>query len=321
MALTALQIIALLNVKDIGPVQVLEIGNSINGYLDSDELFKHIQQGKDSRLKKIISKEKWDEAYKGASRLVKKHEALGIKVLGYYHEDFPECLRSAIQKVYKKKDREENDYEVKPVLYFYYLGNLELLKRPIVNIVSTDFSDDRVINAAKKVGSYLSSRGVAVLSSLDMDCREFELEDFYFYDFMGIIYGRFPLDYYVKLVKSKWGEACLENTLFITTSAINSEAKTSKEYSSYKVKAALADAAIVAQMPERDSRWMTVNTIAQYKKCICVMQYKSKHLNDSKKMSGNAFFIKKNLPVLKVEGSEKKLYALLDKLVALISKQ
>lgn len=170
MKLTTLQILTLLDLNGIGSKSILKIGNylkekneDISGWEDIVPILADLKvkmQGEGTSDKIPISVEFLQHAEKNAQRIIKANKDLGINIISYYDDLFPENLKEAINE----KGRED------PPVILYYKGDFSITRMPGIAIIGTrEATPD-----GEKAGTYLAQefakRGLCIISGLAVGC-------------------------------------------------------------------------------------------------------------------------------------------------------
>jgi len=99
-------------------------------------------------------------AYNKAERILSESEKLGIGVMTFYDEKYPEILKGTIN---------EKDKTDAPILLFYK-GDLSALDMPTIAIIGTREPTDEGVMAGRYFGKVFAEHGFNVVSGLALGC-------------------------------------------------------------------------------------------------------------------------------------------------------
>lgn len=136
-------ILALLKCKNIGNVKLLK-------YIQQNS-FNH--EKIKNNIQTLVSKEDYErinEFLTAAEEEITSNESKGIKLITILDEKFP-------KKLYDIKD---------PVLYLYYIGNINLINKPSLAIIGSREIEDNEKNISKNLASYFSNQEICIVSGL-----------------------------------------------------------------------------------------------------------------------------------------------------------
>ena len=136
-------ILALLKCKNIGNVKLLK-------YIQQNS-FNH--EKIKNNIQTLVSKEDYErinEYLRAAEEEITSNESKGIKLITILDEKFP-------KKLYDIKD---------PVLYLYYIGNINLINKPSLAIIGSREIEANEKIIAQNQASYFSNQEICIVSGL-----------------------------------------------------------------------------------------------------------------------------------------------------------
>lgn len=164
MALTAKQIVALLELPRIGKKKVLELGSLITGIVDDDVLYSNIMSLYDTkvcRLQHCFTATEFHQALEQAETKLEQSRELGIGWVSLYDQNYPAVLNDVKSKDGKKTES--------PLLLFYK-GNLDLLSTPSLAVIGSRQASPQAEKAAEFLAQNFARRGITIVSGLALGC-------------------------------------------------------------------------------------------------------------------------------------------------------
>lgn len=152
-------IATLLQKKGLGPKTVLKIAEEARGIETPRELYNYVSSRKEKSCRNITLEEVLD-GYERALYTIERSEDLGIGLIGYFDEEFPESLRNCVD--------EEGKHS--PPLLLYYRGNLRALEMPGVAIIGTREPTKEGVHAGEFFGEEFAKYGFNIVSGLAVGC-------------------------------------------------------------------------------------------------------------------------------------------------------
>lgn len=156
-ALTKEQILALSNIKGVGPSTILKIGDAIarHGYaVTSDAELVAVAGAKQ------VTMEALQVAREVAKQQVECAEREGIGLVGYYDDEFPSMLREIV----------DEDGKHKPPVLLWYRGDLTVTSMPGVAVIGTREPTPEGLSAGKYTAGEFAKRGFNIVSGLAIGC-------------------------------------------------------------------------------------------------------------------------------------------------------
>ena len=152
-------LLSLKGLPKIGNVKALTISKYLNkDFESSEEFFKSFNVISKQKIKlPEISKTSFDIAYDAANREIDKCQQMGVKIINYYDDQYP------------------NEFRIinNPPTLLFSMGNLPLLKsKKKIAIIGARDSSDYAKDISYKVSEKLASNGVTIVSGLALGCDE-----------------------------------------------------------------------------------------------------------------------------------------------------
>lgn len=164
MALTAKQIVALLELPRIGKKTVLEIGSQVDGFMDDGALYSEIMRLYNDRvcsLPRCFTEHEFAGALLQAEKTLKQSQQLGIGWVSLYDPNYPAVLNNVKSKDSTRKES--------PLL-LYYRGRLQLMLTPSIAIIGSRQAAPQAEKAAEFLARNFAQRGLSIVSGLAIGC-------------------------------------------------------------------------------------------------------------------------------------------------------
>lgn len=123
-----------------------------------DDLYRYLDEARPPRVK--FSDESVEKAYNDARRLIYESERIGVGILTYFDQRFPDSLRKTMGE----------DGKFDPPAILYYKGNLDVLHMPSVAVIGTREPTREGKYAGSVVSSQLAEAGYNIVSGLALGC-------------------------------------------------------------------------------------------------------------------------------------------------------
>lgn len=157
MALTATQILSLLQLRGVGRKSILKISEKLGqSQIKNKELLSLLSSSIREKNKENIS----EALFRKSEEILSCSEKLGIKTLTYFDEQFPDCLRNAL---------DENGRSQPPIIIFYK-GNVSLLSQQSIAIIGRRNPSDLAQKISFNLAKSVAEEGLCVVSGLAEGC-------------------------------------------------------------------------------------------------------------------------------------------------------
>lgn len=280
-----LTILSLSSIKGVGPkkLQVL-IGHVMENDIvikTWEDLYDFLMMYAPSSVK--VSDEIAEGAFRKARKIMYESERLGIGILTYFDEEYPEILRHTTGE----------DGKIDAPMILYYKGNLEALKKPGVAIIGTRHPTVEALVSGEKLSAEIASLGYNIVSGLANGC-----------DYLGhtgallangtttafLAHGLdtvYPVENtrLAMLIEKKGGLLLSEYPVGTTCNAYRLVARD-------RLQAGLARATVVIQTGVKGGTMHAVNSTLAAGKPLLAMRYED-HVMRHPNASGNAYLISK----------------------------
>ena len=157
-----LTIISLSSIKGVGPKKLQML---IGHVIDNDiiiktwaDLYDFLMTYAPASIK--ISEDIAEDAFRCARKIIYESERLGIGILTYFDEEYPESLRHTTTE----------DGKIDPPMILYYKGNLEALKKPGIAIIGTRNPSTEGLVSGETLSGEIASLGYNIVSGLALGC-------------------------------------------------------------------------------------------------------------------------------------------------------
>lgn len=124
----------------------------------AEDLYEYLDKVRPPRVK--FTDESVDKAYNDARRLIYESERMGVGILTYFDQRFPDSLRKTMGE----------DGKFDPPAILYYKGNLNALNMPSVAVIGTREPTREGRYAGSVVSSHLAEAGYNIVSGLALGC-------------------------------------------------------------------------------------------------------------------------------------------------------
>ena len=160
MALTTTQILSLLQLKAVGRKPILKISEKLGcTQVKNEELFNSLSSSIREKNKDNIS----EALFRKSEEILSCSEKLGIKVLSYFDEQFPDCLRTALDESGRPQ----------PPMIIFYKGNVSLLSQQSIAIIGRRNPSDLAQRISYNLARSVAEEGLCVVSGLAEGCDTF----------------------------------------------------------------------------------------------------------------------------------------------------
>ena len=160
MALTTTQILSLLQLKGVGRKSILKISEKLGcTQVKNEELFNSLSSSIREKNKDNIS----EALFRKSEEILSCSEKLGIKVLSYFDEQFPDCLRTALDESGRPQ----------PPMIIFYKGNVSLLSQQSIAIIGRRNPSDLAQRISYNLARSVAEEGLCVVSGLAEGCDTF----------------------------------------------------------------------------------------------------------------------------------------------------
>ena len=157
-----LTIISLNSIKGVGPKKLqMLIGHVIENDIvikTWEDLHDFLMTYAPASIK--VSEDIAEDAFRNARKIMYESERLGIGIITYFDEEYPEALRQTTTE----------DGKLDPPMILYYKGNLEALKKPGVAIIGTRNPTVEALTSGKTLSGEIASLGYNIVSGLALGC-------------------------------------------------------------------------------------------------------------------------------------------------------
>ena len=123
-----------------------------------EDLYRYLDEARPPRVK--FTDESVEKAYNDARRLIYESERIGVGILTYFDQRFPDSLRKTMGE----------DGKFDPPAILYYKGNLDVLHMPSVAVIGTRVPTREGKYAGSVVSSQLAEAGYNIVSGLALGC-------------------------------------------------------------------------------------------------------------------------------------------------------
>jgi DNA processing protein len=283
MALSTEILITLQQLKGVGKHTILSIARSISA-TSMDELWENWETLKAPRLKKI-TRDDLMYANQKALQIINTSEELGIGIISYFDDAFPQLLKDCVNEKGK----------VDPSLVLYYRGDLKVLSMPGVAVIGTREPTSTGVNAGKYFSGKLAERGFNIVSGLAVGCDTSGHEGAL--DAGGVttaflatslawddIYPQENLELAKKIVEN--------GGLLLSEYAIGQHAGRYNFVERDRLQAGLSYATVVVQTGIHGGTMHAVNATLQAHKPLYVVKFKRDEDLDNPKTQGNSKLLK-----------------------------
>lgn len=158
MALSSEILITLQQLKGVGKQTILSVARCINAS-SMDELVEEWDNLNIPRIKKITRADLQYANHK-ALQIINASEDMGIGIMSYFEDAFPNMLRDCINEKGKAD----------PPLVLYYRGDIKALTKPGIAVIGTREPTSTGVNAGKFFAGKLAKRGFNIVSGLALGC-------------------------------------------------------------------------------------------------------------------------------------------------------
>mgnify|MGYP003312325857 CR=1 FL=1 len=159
MRLTAHEVLTLLSLRGVGGKNVLDIAGQGDGDLWM-RVSKYGLKVSEGRVRVPCTEEHLRNASVRADAIQRKCLSLGIDVVTYFDDAYPEKLRGTV----------DEDGSVCPPVLLYCKGDVTLLGRPCVAVIGTREPTEYGVRAAGYISESFAKSGMAVVSGLALGC-------------------------------------------------------------------------------------------------------------------------------------------------------
>ncbi|WP_293738469.1 DNA-processing protein DprA [uncultured Parasutterella sp.] len=157
MALTTTQILSLLQLKGVGRKSILKISERLGPtQVKNEELFNCLSSSIREKNKENIS----EALFCKSEEILSCSEKLGIKALSYFDEQFPDCLRIALDESGRPQ----------PPMIIFYKGNVSLLSQQSIAIIGRRNPSDLAQKISYNLAKSIAEEGLCVVSGLAEGC-------------------------------------------------------------------------------------------------------------------------------------------------------
>ena len=168
MALNKEQILTLtclkeVGVKGVGPKKIFSIARTIedrNLTIGCYEDLAAVMSGMKEKVINSVTLSDLNEAFLCAKRIIEASEAAGIGYIGYWDEEFPECLRQTINE----------EGKADPPLILWYRGDLSVIQLPGFAVIGTREATPEGMAGGEYLASEFAKRGFNIVSGLAIGC-------------------------------------------------------------------------------------------------------------------------------------------------------
>ena len=150
MALTTTQILSLLQLKGVGRKSILKISERLGPtQVKNEELFNCLSSSIREKNKENIS----EALFCKSEEILSCSEKLGIKALSYFDEQFPDCLRIALDESGRPQ----------PPMIIFYKGNVSLLSQQSIAIIGRRNPSDLAQKISYNLAKSIAEEGLCVV--------------------------------------------------------------------------------------------------------------------------------------------------------------
>ena len=162
MKINHISVLALNELRGVGPKKLMAlVGHMLENDISIqswEDLHEFLLEYAPSSVK--VSEEIAEEAFRKARRIIQESERLGIGILTYFDEDYPEILRHTTGE----------DGKLDPPIILYYKGNLGALKKPGIAIIGTRNPSVEALTSGETLSGEIASLGYNIVSGLAIGC-------------------------------------------------------------------------------------------------------------------------------------------------------
>lgn len=230
---------------------------SLERNLDAYSLLEEIQ-AQHKRIKKIPSKEEFNDWISDALKTIHEQEELGIYAISYVDIDYPQGFKDLSN----------------PPLYFFYRGNKKALLQKGIAVIGTRSVTEYTEKVGYHIGSYAAKNGFSVISGLALGCDSEGHRGCLDCDGTTIaIVGNSLDQVYPKQNTS------LRNEILKNSGCILSEYPIGTPFSSYhlierdRLQSALANGVFVVATGLTGGTWHAIKTAVTLKRPLCFYDY------------------------------------------------
>lgn len=150
-------------VKGVGPKKIFSIGEVVKDKglkIFQVEALLPIMKGMKEKVVKEVSIDELQEAYACAKKIIETSEEKGIRLVGFYDDEFPSELRRTVDEKGK----------LDPPLLLWYRGDLSITKMPGFAVIGTREPTMEGLNGGKYLAGQFAKCGYNIVSGLAIGC-------------------------------------------------------------------------------------------------------------------------------------------------------
>lgn len=301
-------IIAISSVKGVGPKKLMALVKHIqdNGINIEcwEDLYEFLSEYAPSSVK--VSEDIAQDAFMKARKIMHESERLGIGVLTYYDDEYPESLRYTTTE----------DGKLDPPLILYYKGNLDALKKPGIAIVGTRNPTVEALVSGQDLSASIASLGYNIVSGLAIGCDSLAHEGALHAKGTTTAFLAHGLDTIYPVENTRLAMIIEKNGgLLLSEYPVGTKCNAYRLVARDRLQAGLARATVVIQTGIKGGTMHAVNSTLASRKPLLAMRFED-HVMKQPSATGNEFLINKGaLPLYK----NTDLKALFDKIAPISS--
>ncbi|MBO7428148.1 MAG: DNA-protecting protein DprA [Paludibacteraceae bacterium] len=168
MALTKEQILTLtclkeVDVKGVGPQKIFAIGSTIDNLnldINSYEDLSKLMSGMKEKAIQKVTLSNLNDAYRIAQKIIETSSQMGIGLVGYYDEEYPDVLRKTVNE----------EGKLDPPLLLWYRGDFSVTQLPGFAVIGTREATPEGVAGGTYLSEELAKRGFNIVSGLAIGC-------------------------------------------------------------------------------------------------------------------------------------------------------
>lgn len=278
-------IIALSSVKGVGPKKLMAMvehlkDNRIN--IDCwEDLYEFLSEYAPTSVK--VSEDIAQDAFMNARKIMYESERLGIGILTYYDDEYPESLRHTTTE----------DGKLDPPLILYYKGNLDALKKPGIAIIGTRNPTVEALVSGQDLSASIASLGYNIVSGLAIGCDTLAHVGALHANGTTTVFLAHGLDTIYPVENTRLAMLIEKNGgLLLSEYPVGTKCNAYRLVARDRLQAGLAKATVVIQTGVKGGTMHAVNSTLAAGKPLLAMRFED-HVMNHTSSAGNVFLINK----------------------------